>query len=242
MRVQAVFLDLDATLLDYPEAAWDATVHAVCADLEQTGADGLDAGRLFGEYTRISMKRFRAAEVSGTPYLDGHAIWREDWRQALAECGCDDPALADAAVVAYEADRGERYELYDDVLPALAELRERVAALALITNGPGSTQRHKVEVTGLTRLLDAVLISGEFGAAKPDPSIFAAAAGAAGVPLEAAWHVGDSLISDIAGARNARLGAGVWLNRTGAVHPGETVAPHPDYEIASLAELPALLR
>ncbi|MGH9017220.1 MAG: HAD family hydrolase, partial [Acidimicrobiales bacterium] len=91
-------------------------------------------------------------------------------------------------------------------------------------------------------LLDAVLISGEFGVAKPDPAIFAAAAAAAGVPLDAAWHIGDSLISDVAGARIACLGAGVWLNRTGAVHPGETVAPHPDYEIASLAGLPALLR
>jgi len=48
--------------------------------------------------------------------------------------------------------------------------------------------------------------------------------------------------SDVASARNARLGGGVWVNRTGNAHPGAALVPYPDYEIGSLAELPALLR
>ncbi len=64
---------------------------------------------------------------------------------------------------------------------------------------------------------------------KPDPGIFEIAARAAGVPLAAAWHVGDSLAADVAGAANAHLGAGVWLNR-----PGAPLADgaRPDHEIA----------
>lgn len=58
------------------------------------------------------------------------------------------------------------------------------------------------------------------------------------MPLGSAWHVGDSLTSDIAGASNAGLGAAVWLNRTGAVLADGV---RPDYEIALLTELPALL-
>jgi FMN phosphatase YigB (HAD superfamily) len=68
------------------------------------------------------------------------------------------------------------------------------------------------------------------------------------VPLAAAWHVGDSLASDVAGARMAGLGAGVWLNRNDAGRPARQDADpatsadaRPDYEITSLSELPALL-
>lgn len=241
MRVQAVFLDLDGTLVNYPEAAWAATVRAVCGELSAVDL-GLDPDELFTVYTRISTRYFTAAEASREQTADGHAIWRGLWQAALTECGSTDEAGADIAVAAYERDRAARYELFADVLPMLAQLRERVDALALITNGPGSTQRHKVEATGLTRLLDAVIISGEVGVAKPDAAVFALAAAAVDVPMAAAWHVGDSLSSDVAGARNARLGAGVWLDRTGARESSAAADPPPDYAITSLAELPALLR
>jgi putative hydrolase of the HAD superfamily len=238
MRTRAVFLDLDATLLDYDEAAWAATVDAVTRRLsELAGAGRLDAGRLATVYAELSWRHFAAAEKAADAPADGHAIWRELWRDALADCDHGDNALADQAAALYAAERAARYRLYSDVLPALGELRDRVGALVLITNGPGSTQRHKAEATGLTSLLDAVIISGEAGVTKPDPAIFDLAAQAAGVPLAAAWHVGDSLTSDIAGARNAGLGAGVWLNRSGAVAP----EPRPDSEITSLSQLPPLL-
>jgi putative hydrolase of the HAD superfamily len=237
MRTRAVFLDLDGTLLDYDDAAWADTVHTVCGRL-QSGGDCPDPGRLAAVYIGISTSYFRAAERAGNAPADGHAIWQRLWREALTECGHGDPALADLAVEAYEAERGARYRLFADVLPTLTELRATVTALVLVTNGAGSIQRHKAESTGLAGLLDAVVTSGDAGVGKPDPAIFALAARAAEVPLSAAWHVGDSLTSDVAGARNARLGAGVWLNRTGAAPPDDPLA---DYEIASLRELPALL-
>jgi HAD superfamily hydrolase (TIGR01549 family) len=243
MRAQAVFLDLDGTLLDYDADAWRQTVRAVSTELSRTD-QGLYPDELGAVYTRTAVSYFREAEAAREQVADGHAIWRTLWQAALTECGRSDTGLADVALAAYEADRAARYRLYADVLPTLARLRERVRALVLITNGPGSTQRHKATATGLTELLDAVIVSGEVGVAKPDPAIFALAAAAANVDLAAAWHVGDSLTSDVAGARNAGLGAGVWLNRTGDGEPVSTWQPgdaQPDYEIASLCELPALL-
>jgi len=237
MVTQAVFLDLDATLLDFDMAAWTEALRAVCARLALPA--GVDRDRLGEVYAEASTRHFLAAEETHAAPADGHAIWRELWRDALAACGCDDDALAEQAVTSYEIERAARYRLYADVLPTVAELRRRVSALVLITNGPGTTQRHKVAATGLADLLDAVIISGEVGVSKPDAGVFEIAARAAGVPLAAAWHVGDSLANDVAGAANARLGAGVWLNRTGAARPAD--APRPDHEIGSLHELPALL-
>jgi putative hydrolase of the HAD superfamily len=239
MRTRAVFLDLDCTLLDYDANAWRLTVEAVARQLsEMPGDQRFESELLTGTYIELSSRYFREAEKAGDAPADGHAIWRELWGAALAACRYADDALANEAAALYEAERAVRYRLYSDVVPTLTELRTRVDELVLITNGPGSTQRHKVEVTGLTVLLDAVIISGEAGVAKPDPAIFVLAARAAGVPLAAAWHVGDSLASDIAGAANAGLGAGVWLNRTHAAAP----EPPPDYEITSLTELPGLLQ
>jgi putative hydrolase of the HAD superfamily len=236
VRTQAVFLDLDATLLDYDGFAWAATVRGVIGGLALPA--GLGQDRLAKVYTEVSTRHFLAAEQTRNAPADGHAIWRQLWQQALAECGSDDEELAWQAAAAYEAERAARYRLYDDVLPTVAELRKRVSALVLITNGPGTTQRHKAEATGLTGLLDAVVISGEVGVSKPDPGIFEIAARAAGVPRPAAWHVGDNLETDVAGAVNAQLGAGVWLNRSGAPPPDGTP---PRFEIAALSELPGLL-
>lgn len=63
------------------------------------------------------------------------------------------------------------------VLAHLRRLRGQGVRLTVLTNGTGRQQRAKLERTGLAALLDAVVISEEVGASKPDPAIFAAAAG-----------------------------------------------------------------
>ncbi|GAA4636894.1 hypothetical protein GCM10023196_088480 [Actinoallomurus vinaceus] len=93
--------------------------------------------------------------------------------------------------------------------------------------------------TGLDRHFDLVVISAEVGVAKPDKAIFDLTIRRLGVEPGSVWHVGDNLTTDVAGARNARLGAGVWLNRAGAARGADD--PAPGYEIASLRELPALV-
>jgi FMN phosphatase YigB (HAD superfamily) len=86
---------------------------------------------------------------------------------------------------------------------------------------------------------DAIVTSGEVGVAKPDARIFEIAARLLGVPTAAAWHVGDSLSTDVAGAHNAGLAAAIWLNRTR--RPSDGAAPRPHREINSLCDLVALL-
>ena len=54
-----------------------------------------------------------------------------------------------------------------------------------------------------------------------------------------AWHVGDSLYSDIGGAMGAGLAAAVWVNSMGRAVP--LGHPQPTHTIAHIAEVHGIL-
>jgi putative hydrolase of the HAD superfamily len=110
-----------------------------------------------------------------------------------------------------------RFRAYPEVPAALARLRAGGARLAVVSNWDVSL--HDVlERTHLRALVDAVVISAELGAAKPDPAIFRAALERLGAAAGDAVHVGDSVEHDVAGARAAGLEA-VLVVRNGAAAP-----------------------
>jgi putative hydrolase of the HAD superfamily len=121
-------------------------------------------------------------------------------------------ALAEAIVLAWE--EAEHFELYEDVLPALAELRRHGMRLGLISNTardlPAFAAHHRLDV-------DVTISVREHGKAKPDPSIFAAALTALGVKPKAAAMVGDSPKDDVAGA--LALGMQAYLVDRGGLYP-----------------------
>jgi putative hydrolase of the HAD superfamily len=110
-----------------------------------------------------------------------------------------------------------RFDAYPEVPAVLEALRAGGARLAVVSNWDVSL--HDVlERTGVRPLVDAVVISAELGAAKPDPAIFRAALGRLGAGAQGALHVGDSVEHDVAGARAAGLEA-VLVVRDGAAAP-----------------------
>jgi len=97
-----------------------------------------------------------------------------------------------------------RFRPYPEVPAVLAALRERGAAIVVVSNWDVSL--HDVlERTRLRPLVDAVVTSAEFGTAKPDPAIFAHALELAGARADEAVHAGDSLEADVEGARAAGI-------------------------------------
>ena len=109
----------------------------------------------------------------------------------------------------------EQLALHADLMPgaltALNELAE-VATLAIVSNGAHKVQMSRIRDAGLERFLDGVYISEKVGAAKPNARIFDAALRDLGVTNRSrVLVVGDDLLADIRGGRNAGLDT-CWVN------------------------------
>jgi putative hydrolase of the HAD superfamily len=161
---------------------------------------------------------------------------REAWSLALADQGVDDPVLAEELGERYGRERRARHDRFADVPACLDELRDS-HKLALITNGAPCLQREKLTAAGLDDYFDVVVVSGEFGVGKPNPSIFEHALSLLGSDREHAVMIGDSIARDVDGAVAAGL-RGVWVNRSGQPRP----ADRPDLvEVTTLSDLSAAL-
>ena len=113
------------------------------------------------------------------------------------------------------------WRVYPEVPAVLSTLRERGVALAVVSNFD-SRLPPLLDALGLATFFDAVVCSGEAGAAKPDGAIFAHALAALGVEASEALHVGDSRVADYDGARAAGIEAlhvvrGAASNRAGTI-------------------------
>jgi putative hydrolase of the HAD superfamily len=62
--------------------------------------------------------------------------------------------------------------LREGVLGMIQGFKSRGSKFGIITDGRLVTQRNKLEALGLSRLIDKLLISEEFGASKPAPELY----------------------------------------------------------------------
>lgn len=215
--IEAVFFDVDDTLVDSDGAA-RAAFRAVFGASADYAAWSVLSREWYPRHPReLSWDAMRVGRTAA--FLDSLDL-------------PDEPADAEARrMQVMEAS----FELFADVPECLRVLRQSGVKLGVITNSESAHQRRKLRSVGLADAFDAVVISGEFGAAKPDPAIFEHACTAIGVRPQAALHVGDRLDLDALGARDAGL-CGVWLDRRAEAN-GERGVPI----VSGLAQLPGLL-
>jgi putative hydrolase of the HAD superfamily len=102
---------------------------------------------------------------------------------------------------------------FPDAIPTLTELRERGLRLVVVSNWDCSLER-SLAAAGVAELLDGAVSSAVVGAAKPAAAPFEAGLELAGCSAAEAVHVGDSIESDVEGARAAGLRA-ILVQRRG---------------------------
>lgn len=225
--IQAVFFDLDGTLLDH-----DATTRAGALGMFSRYRDRLTGSdehllQRWEDLTEFHFDRYLRGETT----LIGQRRGRVRGLFGLTPGELPD-AEADQAYAVYSDHYDRNLTLFSDVVDTLEALRG--LRLGVITNGGSVHQRQKLEGVGVSDRFVAVVVSEDVGVAKPDPQIFRAACQAMGAPPSACVHVGDRLDVDAIGARDAGL-KGVWLDRhdKGSEPAGVT-------RITCLTELPAL--
>jgi putative hydrolase of the HAD superfamily len=232
LRVDAVLLDIDDTLVDTRHAfrtAIGAVVARWLPHLDGTGvARALqlwlaDAAGHFRAYTRgeigFSEQRWRRAQALhaalGGPAVDEELFldWERAWEQAFH--GAWRPCA--------------------DAEPLLDWLDAHGLPFGTVTNAATAYQQDKLDAVGLSDRVAFIVGTDVFGVGKPDPRPFIRGCELLGIDPSRVAHVGDEVDHDARGARDAGL-LGIWLDRhdTGLTPDDVAVA-------RTLADVPALL-
>ncbi len=230
--IQAVLFDLDDTLVDfqYSRRLGLRAVQELLPDLAPVPLEELElvhdlelhANYLLTLDGSLSDDDARLERIRGI--CSRYGLWP------------DDETVAGAAS-AYACAQQSNPRLVPGVPELLDALRGQVW-IGVVTNGPSGRQRDKLEFLGIRAdALDALAISEEVGAAKPDPPIFRYALEQLEVAPEQTTMVGDSWENDILGALGMGMTA-VWLNRYRCDCPDPALA----VEVGSLEPAEDILR
>ncbi|GCB49487.1 N-formylglutamate deformylase [Streptomyces sp. NL15-2K] len=130
----------------------------------------------------------------------------------LARPGIDIAAEYQAREAAGRGEHLDEDDLYDDVRPALSELRK--AGIRVIIAG-NQTHRAAELLRDMDLPADLIVTSGEWGVAKPQPEFFRRVLEVAQAAPSATLYVGDHPANDVfpakaAGLRVAHLRRGPW--------------------------------
>ena len=157
----------------------------------------------------------------------------------LSEVGLVDPPNRDEIVRMYEeAVLMDPPGLKEGVTETLAALhgRYRLGLVSVTGVSAGRLMRGILEKQGVLAYFEALAFSDEVGYVKPDPRLFMAALEELGVEPGKAVHVGDSVKSDVLGAKNAGMKT-VWLKTR-----DQAMVAEPDRIITKLTQLPETLK
>jgi putative hydrolase of the HAD superfamily len=133
---------------------------------------------------------------------------------------------------AFRENRRKRHLMYDDVWPTLVTLKKSYL-MGLLSNGTPDLQNEKIDGAGIRSYFHEIIISGELGMGKPDPRIYQIMLSRLKVKPDDAVMVGDSLKSDIQGAKDVGMRT-VWVNREGKLKDQGIIH---SFEIARINEL-----
>lgn len=221
-----LFLDLDDTILDFHKAerlALGKTFRAF--GLEPTEA----VMTRYSQINRAHWERLERKELTREQVLVGR------FAQLFAESGLG--ADAERCARAYEDNLSVGHYFLPGALEALECLHKKYK-LYLASNGTAKVQAGRLKSANISHYFAEIFVSQEIGANKPDVRYFTRCfERIPNFDPKRAMMVGDSLTSDILGGIQAGM-ATCWVNPTGK--PGRADI-RPDYVIASLSQLDALL-
>lgn len=182
------------------------TLSAVGFDLDHTLAvPDVDRRRILAD----AVAAVDAPEITREEYLAAHRAGHDAPTRAPifdAVLPADADVSGETLANAYRERIAAAIQPVDGAASLLADLRGKYG-IGLLTNGPVKAQSDKLDELDWWDAFDAVQITGQLPAGKPDQRAFDALAAALGVPLEELVYVGDEPAMDVAGAKDAGASA-----------------------------------
>lgn len=149
------------------------------------------------------------------------------------------PFLHDTVADMIDAYRHEVIEyvvLEREIKLLMHGLRDAHIPFGIVTNGVTNQQKRKIARLGLDTFTTCIFISEEFGAAKPDPSIFQAAAECLETAPTEILFVGDHPRLDMWGAHMLGMKT-VWVHHNERKWPDDIPHDAVNITVSSFAEL-----
>ena len=228
MRYDAVFLDVDKTLL------WvDVDVEGYVEDLAPYSTNGTLTVEEARETLVESLHMHISQNINYPTEEELAQFRRENARKTAEALGLDAPT--DVLVEVLE--RRLIFRPYPESEEVMEELVEMGLPLYVVSNWDVALEG-VLDDLGWIRYFDGIVASAKVGSEKPDRTIFEEALRRAGLAERRARvvHVGNDPVSDVEGAVSSGIDA-VLIDREGGLEAPEAIATLPD-----LRGLPAFVR
>ncbi len=225
--------DLDQTLLDFHASEYKA----LGIVLKKNGLSfSEEVYRAFKAYNKALWLELEKGTISRTE------LFTMRFRDVFSRCEGDaselDPLQVNDDFIRTMSVNGV---LMDGALEFVRRVKENIpdARIYIASNGATINANGRIASTGLDRYIDGLFISEDMGVTKPDAAFFDICLERIGEPKSSCIMIGDSLSSDMLGAKNASLDS-VWFMPSGNI--GEDMAAYDiNYCASSFDELYEIL-
>lgn len=227
---RSILFDLDHTLWDY-ETNSTETLHELYHDhkLVEVGIPTIDD--FLKKFVSINTHLWTLYD---TGQIHRDVIRYERFHKIMLEMGIDNYDLSLKLSNEYVDKSPKKGTLMPNAIEILDYLHPRYP-MTIVTNGFDEIQSTKLASSGITSYFKSIVTSARAGHKKPAKEIFEFALAESGFESHETVMIGDNLLTDIGGARNASLDT-VFYNPNKVSHQEQT-----HYEIHDLKELKDIL-
>ena len=224
-KVRAIIFDCYSTLIDIKtDEGKDELFHYLSIYLQYYGVK-TDAEKLRAAFEQ-EKDQYLQSTKEAYPEIDIEMVFTN----ILKREGVSNPFLAESCCKLLRTLSRERFQLFEDSLPVLEEMKKNGYPLAIVSDAQKVFFVQEGEMLGLTPFFNHTIMSTHLGFRKPDPRIFSIACTLLALPPSEVVYVGNDLETDVKGAQGIGMKA-ILLDREKRVRNPES---KPDFYATDL--------
>ena len=206
MHYKAIFIDIDDTLLDYIPCcreAFDAAMDVLSTKYRTKNTERITQDQLFDLFFSISGRLFSEAKHGMHTIAEVMDLYPAEFCEKAGY----PPEAVEPFKHAFRAAWGTTHTLVPGAKELLETLKAKGYRLFAASNSFGHLQRSRLEHAGILHYFEDTYISMDIGYDKPDIRFYQAALRRCGLMPHEVLMIGDSMTTDVIGARAAGMDA-----------------------------------